>query len=269
MTFQITTPTGGSDSLNFKNFGGTSIGSITATDGSGLQIQTGTNSNTAVTIANNQYVGIGTTSPSWALTLGSGQISINPSALGDKLYTYNNTNYRYGIAISAGEHRLFAAGDGVTTIGNVSNDGNFTYTAKLTVQNAGYISMPYQPKFHATGNGTGSTTGGYFNFPSVYTNISSSYNSSTGKFTAPVAGTYYIYASVMASSGTGRFIWQFYKNGSSLNMNQGGGDSTNYDTWFGAITVTLASGDYVQVYNTSGSPYNNSQEQNFGGWLLG
>jgi len=134
---------------------------------------------------------------------------------------------------------------------------------------SGYWYMPKQPKFHATGNGTGSTTGGYFNFPSVYTNISSSYNSSTGKFTAPVAGTYYIYASVMASSGTGRFIWQFYKNGSSLNMNQGGGDSTNYDSWFGGITVTLAAGDYIQVYNTTGTPYNNNQEQSFGGWLIG
>jgi len=50
MTFQITTPTVGSDSLNFKNFSGTSIGSITATDGSGLQIQTGSTPTTALSI---------------------------------------------------------------------------------------------------------------------------------------------------------------------------------------------------------------------------
>jgi hypothetical protein len=56
MTFQITTPTGGSDSLNFKNFSGTSIGSIAAADGANnaLTVTTGSAGNTAVVFDNNQ-----------------------------------------------------------------------------------------------------------------------------------------------------------------------------------------------------------------------
>jgi len=77
MTFQITTPTGGSDSLNFKNFSGTSIGSVVATDGAGLQIQTGTNSNTAISIANNQNIGIGTNTPIVSLDISNKTDAIN------------------------------------------------------------------------------------------------------------------------------------------------------------------------------------------------
>jgi hypothetical protein len=56
MTFQITTPTGGSDSLNFKNFSGTSIGSIAAADGANnaLTVTTGSAGSTAVVFDNNQ-----------------------------------------------------------------------------------------------------------------------------------------------------------------------------------------------------------------------
>ena len=49
---------------------------------------------------------------------------------------------------------------------------------------------------------------------------------------------------------------------------QGGGDSTNYGTWPGSMIVTLAAGDYITMV-CGQTPYTNTQEQYFGGYLIG
>ena len=140
---------------------------------------------------------------------------------------------------------------------------------QMRISSLGYVTTPSQPAFHAVANGTGALTGTIANFPSALVNISNSYSTSTMRFTAPIAGTYYFYGAIMANSGTGRLTWQFYKNGAGISYNQGGGDSTNYGTWTGAMTITLAANDYIQINVGTGTPYNSSQEQSFGGYLLG
>ncbi len=140
---------------------------------------------------------------------------------------------------------------------------------RMRINSVGYVTKPYQPAFHALANGTGALSGTIARFPNTLLNTSNSYNNSTMRFTAPIAGTYYFYAAVMADSGTGRMTWQFYKNGSSMSYNQAGGDSNNYGTWPGSIIIALAAGDYIQVNVGTGTPYNSNQEQSFGGYLLG
>jgi len=142
-------------------------------------------------------------------------------------------------------------------------------TSRMVINTSGYVTQPYQPTFHAVANGTGALTGTIARFPNALVNISGSYNTSTMRFTAPIAGTYYFYAAIMADTGTGRMTWQFFRNGSGISYNQGGGTSTDYATWPGAMTITLAAGDYIQVNVGSGTPYNSNQEQSFGGYLLG
>lgn len=140
----------------------------------------------------------------------------------------------------------------------------------LKVNTAGFVTMPYQPRFHATGNGGSSTSGGLAQFPTVKENIGSYYSNSTMRFTAPIAGTYFFYGAMMASTGTGRMIWKFYKNGSSSNgYMQAGGDSTNYGNWPAAMIMTLAVNDYITMVVEAGTTYNSNQEQYFGGYLLG
>jgi hypothetical protein len=139
----------------------------------------------------------------------------------------------------------------------------------MRINSSGYITMPSQPKFHAICNGANATSGTTLLFQTVITNISSSYNGSTSTFTAPVAGTYFIYGAVMANSGTGRLYWRFAKNGSAHLVAQAGGDSTNYGEWYGSMTVTLAAGDSIYMFLGTGTPYTSNQEQYFGGWLLG
>jgi hypothetical protein len=173
-----------------------------------------------------------------------------------------------------------AAAPAITTSGD-TNTGIFFPAADtiafaeggaeaMRIDSSGRITTPYQPAFHANCNGTTQLSGTKLLFQTVATNISSSYNSSTSTFTAPVAGTYYIYGSVMANTGTGRLYWRFAKNGNFFAVSQAGGDSTNYGEWFGSMTVTLAANDSIIMYLGEGTPYSqNSNEQYFGGYLLG
>jgi hypothetical protein len=141
---------------------------------------------------------------------------------------------------------------------------------RMRINSAGHITTPYQPAFHATCNGGGVLSGSTLLFQTAKINIGSCYNTSNSRFTAPIAGTYFIYGSVMANTGTGRLYWRFYKNGSNTEFMQGGGSSTDYGTWYGSMTITLAANDYITCDLNGGTPYNTNQfEQYFGGYLIG
>ena len=61
--------------------------------------------------------------------------------------------------------------------------------ADMTITQHGYVTMPRQPAFSATTSGTSSA--GYITFNQTSCNVGNHYSTSNGRFTAPVAGTYY------------------------------------------------------------------------------
>jgi len=90
--------------------------------------------------------------------------------------------------------RLFANG-GKLKIGNPQSNDVELYTANLTrlkIDASGYVTTPNQPAFMAHGNNGWQISAGGANIPfgGVTFNNSGSYNTSTSKFTAPVAGKY-------------------------------------------------------------------------------
>jgi|688.fasta_scaffold504948_2 hypothetical protein len=283
-----------------------SVGLKYSTDNTGtLALQT--NGNTAMTVDSSQNIMIARTSPAWANTRFSVDQQTNPAGLlswyngyPEAYATGNSPSAKFPYAPSgtqevknanssastvAGYLTDFIAYNGSTaTTAYMGVSAGTTYAANMVfgqrtgvqswretmrIDTDGRVTMPLQPAFHAVANGTGALTGTIARFPNALVNISGSYNTSTMRFTAPIAGTYYFYAAIMADTGTGRMTWQFFRNGSGIGYNQGGGDSTNYGTWPGAMTITLAAGDYIQVNVGSGTPYNSNQEQSFGGYLLG
>jgi hypothetical protein len=63
-------------------------------------------------------------------------------------------------------------------------------TGRMFIDSNGYVTMPNQPAFHAYRT-TGAVSGtGVYICNTVVFNDGSHYNSSTGRFTAPVAGRY-------------------------------------------------------------------------------
>ena len=70
-----------------------------------------------------------------------------------------------------------------------SSGGYMNNIADMTITQHGYVTMPRQPAFSATTSGTSSA--GYITFNQTSCNVGNHYSTSNGRFTAPVAGTYY------------------------------------------------------------------------------
>lgn len=127
-------------------------------------------------------------------------------------------------------------------------------TSALTINSTGYVSLPTLPAFEAVLTGVAST---YYSTPnseivfnSTNLNQGSCYNTSTGRFTAPVAGQYVFF---FFGTITGVAYYSFRKNSAALPYlispyNYGG--NTYYAASGGSAIITLAANDYVSVWNS-------------------
>ncbi len=153
---------------------------------------------------------------------------------------------------------------------------------RMTISRDGYVTMSAQPRFYACGvTNTTYVSGNYWVFPTTVVN-SGSYNTSNGRFTAPVAGTYLFFHSNIAGTTNEVYRYFLYKNGSLFNPSQfrvdTGASGGEYGTNGSKVTMmTLAKDDYVQVYWYSDGATNSYPGTNdtsneyciFGGYLLG
>lgn len=164
----------------------------------------------------------------------------------------------------------------LTKISQISSLGNSGVTG-ITIDSGGRVLMPTRPQFQARGNNEAYVTTNPVPFPTAEVNIGSCYNTSTYKFTAPIAGVYYFYASVYHKTTTGEYNnIQFSKNDStdyesavgSLYNNDGGSIYTNSPT---LAVLSLSANDTIKVafHTSTGDYYNGEDESVFGGYLLG
>ena len=130
-------------------------------------------------------------------------------------------------------------------------------TTGITVDSGGRVLQPVKPIFMAVADSTVSLTTSYAeltDFSNALVNVGSHYNTSTGRFTAPVAGTYCFAIAAIGNSTATVYRFRPYKNGSSLNdleyriQTEGGAYGTNGEYCFYA---TLAINDYISIYGKS------------------
>ena len=151
----------------------------------------------------------------------------------------------------------------------------------LKIHSGGSVTMDKQPvficKFYGFESGT-SNVNPASNYQTPAINIGSHFNSSTGVFTAPVAGTYIFFGSVLSANNNVVTRIYFEKNGSVVLNNQHEARTTeghsSYDKQFCHSIFTLAANDTVELviyqdstntfYATNAHGYNS-----FSGYLIG
>ena len=233
--------------------------------------------------ATNSRVGIGTSSPGAKLEIKDGDLWLNGASSG--------YNPEISFIDDAGP-----AGIAGAKIRYGNSDGNLYFEHKWDVATSGFffrnrvdgttlntmalvngtVTMPHQPAFRAT-NGASSIAGStIIVFSTKDFDRSNSYSTTSGAFTAPVAGVYLFYLTALYNQGGTTPTWKvsWYKNSvfdAVAGEYQSAFNSTsNYHTIFNStITMTMQAGDYVQIYNVSSNVHISGTQTKFGGYLIG
>ena len=203
-------------------------------------------------------VGIGTDSPSSTLHLANDSgtyltIDSQTSASSDgnaSISFYNDVGAKADIIMHRSGltqdlvFRANTSAEGILFRTNGNND-------RMYIDSAGRVTMPYQPAFKQTAYNSnwdssvhtilfGSSSSSYGDF-----NTGSHYNTSNGRFTAPVTGLYQFSVKLLVHGGGGHIY--FAINGS--NKNDVSHNSTVEYHHIGATVLhRLNAGDYISIY---------------------
>ena len=189
---------------------------------------------------------------------------------GNDLQLYHDGYNNYIKSAASGWLNVPLSGNGMTVA-----DGNFS-NIFFKIDSSGRVIKPKQPSFYAYGspNGSIATSSAYASptFNQTGHNIGGHFNTSTYRFTAPVAGRYFFHLSVYWNSTNGYSRLRIEKNGGTIdhyNMKPGTGGDHSQQV-FGV--VQMAVNDYVlgQVQSDQSNSYFRARNHTFfEGYLLG
>ena len=203
-------------------------------------------------------VGVGTSSPSATLTVSQGAnniFAVERTGVG-------SGSGQFGINIESNSQTTMSYDDGAPlVIGTASNPSTHVgFSERMRIDSAGRVTMPYQPAFsvkvNSSTNLAGDTTT-VTTFGATLFNIGNHFNTSTGIFTAPVAGMYHFTAS--ARYETQQFTqnsyirWFLSKNDGNYNSAGSAQINGTNEAWSDymamhcSATVYLSANDTIRV----------------------
>ena len=263
-----------------------------------------------VSVTGNVGIGIGTATPTYKVDINAGAqgTAANSQVLIQRFYTATaasggNSNFleitdtRVGAGSSWNgcgariQHKVDADyqayiqfngnNDYGLSFGTGASTGSATgVVERMRIDSSGRVTMPYQPVFAASGSTTQSWSGSA-NYQTLQLNLQyvsnnsrgSGYNTSTYRFTAPVAGMYMFFGKItQTGTATGPSLFLFV-NGNIANIYEMTiGYSVAYMSTSGLAPWYMNAGDYAELRvnnNNSVSQSLDLSRCNFVGWLLG
>jgi len=195
----------------------------------------------------------------------TGNLTVDGSVVVNGATTNSNANWGYYINPKSGG----AVGDFTLT----DPTGNF---GRLNIDGSGRVTMPYQPAFNAYISSATNIASSWQEV--VYNNIcynnGSHYNTSNGRFTAPVSGYYFFsYALTFTSAdgdGTiGVFINSSYDGTSSVSQISQPTTGAPHHGRGGSGLIYLSAGDYASVWNYNTDTRQTRSGNPRGGFIAG
>lgn len=152
---------------------------------------------------------------------------------------------------------------------------NVAGAVRLNIDGSGRVTIPNHPFFHVTRSAGNVTAGNVINWNVIFENNGSYYNTSNGRFTAPVTGSYYFAFSVMSAGIDTTMDFAMRKNGTidqrCVPYQAATGGAYNQIT--GVAVFNLSVNDYVDVIVNQGTMYgdnsSNGRHSMFCGYLIG
>ena len=259
--------------------GGAMTGTITGFTSTGIDDNA---TSTAITINAGENVGIGTSSPVKPLhitgaagnvvtDMGNGTLlqidggSISAANQGVGL-AFVRTGSQLGFIKASRENTSNEAG----SLSFASQTSGGTHPESMRIDSAGQVTMPYQPSFRAYKTST--NTGGGLDWHGTYHNTGSHFSTSNGRFTAPVAGFYYISVHYLTDSDTTQTSVNLTLNGQANDgIRLRSASSSGHETTSASHVIYLNANDYILATFSGGSVYGDSSYSwsGFSGHLLG
>jgi hypothetical protein len=237
----------------------------------------------------NGNVGIGDSNPQhpFKVHLTDGEIAMfgsngmnspgNYAGIGLGQVLANNTTYQKVSLVTEGRNSGSYVQDFHILVDTVADANSAVLSdAKLTIDGGtGAVTMPSQPCFSVALPAV-TAAGNVIVWGGEHLDVGNNYNTSNGRFTAPIAGNYFFaHWLLFDPSGSNHYSRTTYrKNGTAStqwgdNLENASREATgDYHSVGLAAIIPLAANDYVDVYNGGQSPTYGTDYGNFSGFLV-
>ena len=221
-------------------------------------------------------LGVNTTAPVEKLGISGNMRFVNPTGTTSRITALPSGSYNTGTTGGSAIcfQRFADGGGGSDEIFFETHWQGNRHGESMRINKYGHVINPNQPSFNVTiGGGQINSNVGVIVFTDTTTlgnhNTGNHYNTSNGRFTAPVAGRYQINARMLTNSSTQAYTIYLLR----LNGNHHGYIGHNHsDFWFmesGSWVLDLAANDYVDCYLQLHSGHGGFNYASFSGFLIG